>query len=247
VHGYNDWRIWALATAVCSEGDTMVEIGANVGTETVGFRDLVGCSGRVFAFEPLPSNLDALRNLSVLNGWDNVHILPHALGETDARVTFALPPGKHASGVGHLVLGNAVGTTRTIEVQCRTLDSLANQIGTAKAIFCDAEGAETTILRGAREFLARHKSVFVVEASPKLLVRAGSNLCELHQTVQSLGYQAFVVGRFGLRPVADLIQVTTRNWFCVHGSMSDLAWRASFAIARCGLMPCLRGLNPLCK
>jgi hypothetical protein len=45
VHGYNDWRLWAIALATCARGDTIVEIGANVGTETVGFSDIVGPAG----------------------------------------------------------------------------------------------------------------------------------------------------------------------------------------------------------
>ena len=208
---------------------------------------MVSGSGRVFAFEPLPANLEALRNLNVLNRWDNVHILPYALGEKDMRLTFALPPDKHTSGVGYIVRGKNANKAQTIEVQCRPLDSFAVQIGPTKAIFCDAEGAETTILRGASQLLARHKPVLVLEASPKLLVRAGSTLSELHQTVSSFGYRAFVVGRFALKPVTDLAQTNARNWFCVHGSLSNLVGRASFSIAKCGIMPCLRGLNPLCK
>jgi FkbM family methyltransferase len=247
IHGYYEWRNWALAGAVCSSGDTIVEIGANVGTETVGFRDVVGSSGKVFAFEPVPANLEALRTLTLVNGWDNVQIMPWAIGEAEARLAFALPPHKHASGVGHFAASKDAGTAQTIEVQCRRLDSLIDEIGPAAAVFCDAEGAETMILRGGRQYLSRFKPVFVLEASPKHLARAGSSLGELHGTLQSIGYEPFAVGRFGLGPITDLLQPGTSNWFCAHRSMIHLVSRGSSAIARCGLMPCLRGLNPLCR
>lgn len=247
IHGYYEWRNWALAAAVCAPGDCIVEIGANVGTETVGFRDIVGSTGRVVAFEPVPGNLASLRALVLLNRWTNVEIQPCALGETETRLAFALPPHKHASGVGHFVASKDVGTAQTIEVQCRTLDSLIDQLGQATAIFCDAEGAETMILRGGRHYLSRFTPVVVLEASPKHLARAGSSLAELHGTLQSMGYQAFAVGRLGLEPVTDLRQPSTSNWLCVHESMSRLVDRCSSAIARCGLMPCVRGLNPLCR
>ena len=64
---------------------------------------------------------------------------------------------------------------------------------------------------------------------------------------ESLGYEAFAVRRFGLEPITDLTQPGTSNWFCVHRSMRHLVSRCSAAIARCGLMPCVRGLNPLCR
>ena len=247
IHGYYEWRNWAVAVAVCSSGDTIVEIGANVGTETVGFRDIVGSSGRVFAFEPVPDNLETLRALALLNRWENVHILPFALGEAEARLAFALPPHKHASGVGHFMALKDVGSAQTIEVECKRLDSLINEVGGAAAVFCDAEGAETMILRGARRYLSRYKPVVVLEASPKHLTRAGSSLTELHETLRSMGYHAFAVRRFGLKQVTDLMQVSTSNWVCAHESTAGVVERCSSAIARCGLMPCVRGLNPLCR
>lgn len=76
VHGYSDWRNWAIALALCSPGDTIVEVGANVGTETIGFADIVGSLGKVYAFEPLPSNLIALEDIMRLNQLQNVTILP---------------------------------------------------------------------------------------------------------------------------------------------------------------------------
>ena len=74
-----------------------------------------------------------------------------------------------------------------------------------------------------------------------------TSLTELHETLRSMGYHAFAVRRFGLTQVTDLMQVGTSNWVCAHESMAGLVERCSSAIARCGLMPCVRGLNPLCR
>jgi len=247
VHGYYEWRHWAVATAVCSSGDTIIEIGANVGTETVGFRDIVGQPGCVFAFEPVPANVEALRQLAALNEWENVEILPYALGDRETRLKFALPPNKHASGVGHVLTNNATATGNTIVVECRPLDTLADHLGAARAIFCDAEGAETMILRGAQHYLDRHQPVVVLEASPKLLRRAGSSREELYQVLQSLGYEIHGVARLGLRPIRHPDQAGAGNWFCVPDAHRGLARKCSAAIARCGLTPCVRGLNPICR
>lgn len=55
--GQYDWRNIAAMSALVKPGDTIVEVGSNVGTETVSFRDLVGANGSVHAFEPAPANL----------------------------------------------------------------------------------------------------------------------------------------------------------------------------------------------
>jgi FkbM family methyltransferase len=247
IHGYYEWRHWAIAAAVCAPGDTIVEIGANVGTETVGFRDIVGDAGRVFAFEPVPANVAALRGLGLLNGWSNLEVKPYALGDSESRQTFALPPHRHASGVGHIVHGPADAAARTIEVLVRPLDALSDEIGRAAAVFCDAEGAEPMILRGGREYLTRYRPAVVLEASPKHLARAGASLAVLHELLAAMGYRAFAVRRFGVEPVTAFDAAATSNWFCVPAAAGGLVARASSAIARCGLMPCVRGLNPLCR
>lgn len=85
------------ASAVCSEGDTIVEIGAHVGTETVAFNAIVGHSGRVYAIEPLYSN--ALEQRLRRNAIRNVTVLPYAIDETRGLRSFALPPPEN-TGAG---------------------------------------------------------------------------------------------------------------------------------------------------
>ena len=247
VHGYYEWRNWALASALCSVGDTIIEIGANVGTETVGFRDIVGAHGKVFAFEPAPMNLAVLKQLASLNYWNNVHIMPMALGDREGTVSFTLPPDKHSSGVGYVAETTAGLSSRSIGVQCSRLDALAGRVGAAKMIFCDTEGAETGVLRGANSYIQRHRPAIVLEASPKLLLRAGSSLAELFDTILGSGYRAFAIGRLGLAPIANVTSRKAGNWLCLHGAEPSMLKECSRAILRCALLPCIRGLNPLCR
>ena len=102
VYGFNFWRAWAVTLAVCSRGDTIIEIGANIGTETVGFVDIVGNAGKVYAFEPLPSNYQALKNLVDLNQYPNLEIFPFAVGDRDENLYFKKPRAAHSSGTGYL-------------------------------------------------------------------------------------------------------------------------------------------------
>lgn len=51
-HGFYDWRNIAVCSAVCGAGSSIIEVGGNVGTETVCFADIVGREGHVVALEP---------------------------------------------------------------------------------------------------------------------------------------------------------------------------------------------------
>ena len=244
IHGYYEWRNWAVALALCREGDTLIEIGANVGTETVGFRDIVGPQGKVVAIEPFPSNLSTLRRLVALNEWTNVEILALALSDRPGVVSFMPPPDNHATGVGHIVSRRDAGS---IEVECASLDSLAARIGPARVIFCDTEGAEVMVLKGSQSYLRKHQPAIVLEASPKLLTRAGSSLGDLRDLLREAGYQPFAIGRFGLSQVGDPAAKNAGNWLCLPVAQTGLMQRCARMIRTCALLPCLRGVNPLCR
>src|SRR3954452_14535819 len=63
VSACGEWRNWAVALALCGPGDLIVEVGADVGTESVGHPACVGAVGSATACEPSPSNLDALASV----------------------------------------------------------------------------------------------------------------------------------------------------------------------------------------
>ena len=63
-----------------------VDVGANVGVLTFLAASIVGNTGRVIAVEPNPDNLQLLYRGIVLNGFNNVKVLPHAASH--ARTVF---------------------------------------------------------------------------------------------------------------------------------------------------------------
>jgi FkbM family methyltransferase len=203
-----------VALVLARSSGTVVEIGANEGTETVGYSDIVGPNGRVIAFEPLPANQRALaRNVELLR-YANVHILPYALGETSGTMRFAAPPEGASSGIGHL-LGpeerrsgavtyyGGVIPSQVIDVTCRTLDSFGEELADASLVAADIEGAELAMLRGGEEFLRRASPAIVVEASPTHQERAGADLGLLHAELRKLDYVVFEIGRLGIREVTE--------------------------------------------
>jgi FkbM family methyltransferase len=251
VHGYYEWRSWAIALALCSPGDTIIEIGANIGTETIGFRDIVGAAGKVFAFEPLPSNFEALQETLRLNKCEIVTALSFALGRDAGTVRFVVPDKKGASGIGHVASAGDSILTDAIEVNCQKLDALADQVGTARIIFIDTEGAETSVIDGARHYISLHQPALVMEASAQLLARAGSSLEELHEKVKKFNYEVFIVSRFGLIPVGNVQQLIVArgpaNWLCLPTDQVKKISRIRRFLVACGLLPCIPGLNPLSK
>lgn len=244
ISGFNDWRNVAIARALCCPGDTIIEIGANVGTETIGFREVVGLEGRVVAFEPLPSNLTRLHNIIEQNQWNNVSVYPLAL-DCQIRVAHFLVPPDQNSGVGHLNYATADPPANAVQTKCVTLDSLEPEIGGARLICSDTEGAETAVFEGARAYLLRHRPAIIVEASPKALNQAGSSLSELLSTFSAADYSAFTIGRLKTSPGVNLHQSRTCNWLCLHRTQIACARRCSQLIFWGAVLPFFCGFQPL--
>jgi len=257
VTGFYEWRTLAMVRAFAPRGGTVVEVGANVGTETVGLADLVGPSGCVHAFEPLSRNAQLLSLNSERFHWTNVEIHRLALSDKAGTLQFTIP-AETSSGTGHLLRDASrhpaselphddMPTYEAVDVA--TLDDVAERFERLDFLACDTEGEEVRVLGGARRTLERWAPPMVLEASPKLLVRAGSSLQELLSTLESMEYKAYAVARFGLTPVTTttVAQAThATNWLCLpssHASKGRL--RALRSIVHCGWAPRVWRMNPL--
>jgi FkbM family methyltransferase len=243
VHGYHEWRLLAIAIALCGPGDTIMEVGANVGTETVCFADIVGRAGKVLAFEPLPALRAKLDEAIERNGYKNLVVLPFAVGSECGEVEFTLPPFEN-SGLGFVVREGATVQGERVKVELRTLDSMREELGPVRLIVADIEGSEHAMLRGGRGYIGEHRPALVLEAHAKNASQLGTTLRAVHDELRSLGYEVHTITRLGLVP-PDLGSDKLMTWFCVHESRREDVARVRGAFLRCGLLPLVRGLNPL--
>lgn len=132
-------------------GATVLDVGAHVGYYTVLAAVLAAESGRVHAFEPNPRNADFLRRHVRINALANVRVEQAGVSDRAGTARFGFGTG---SGTGHLAEGGA------IEVRTIRLDDHCAEHGLAPtAVKIDVEGAEVSVLAGARETLERHRPV----------------------------------------------------------------------------------------
>ncbi|MBI2542897.1 MAG: FkbM family methyltransferase [Candidatus Aenigmarchaeota archaeon] len=245
-HGYNEWRNLAVAVALCSPGDTIVEIGAHIGTETVGFSDILGAEGKVYAFEPLPSNLNSLKETFDNSQYNNVMISPLALGEKSGKVKFVVPLNE-STGLAH-IMADGEQPFQTIETDCITLDSITDSIKDAKVIFIDAEGSDLNILLGGKNYINKYMPSIVLECYPAFLARAGFTVHDLYTTIRSLNYHVFEISSLGLARIKSTHDYTkVKNWFCVHSSKISDTKAVNKYLIMCGILPCIPGINPMSK
>ncbi len=131
VYEVADWRF--------SENGKVVDIGANIGSFSI-FAASRGDT--VYAIEPEPHNLQALKNNIELNNMqDKVFILPYAIGDKKGTVTIS------DEGGGSTIKDGKPGT----QVELMSFNSMFDlyNIDEVDVLKIDVEGAETEIILGA--------------------------------------------------------------------------------------------------
>jgi FkbM family methyltransferase len=173
------------------------DCGANVGFFSLILANLVGPSGRVFAFEPSPESLGCLRLLPGLNGFPHLAVIPEAVWERTETLRFAqTEPG--SSSVTDRVEG-AYGTPAPehgIAVPAVALDDFVYGRGNPPPQFIkvDVEGSEGKVLAGARRLLAEHRPDLLLEIHGEPGREVWSLLRELNYVSKDLDTGAVPAG-----------------------------------------------------
>ena len=165
-HGYwlGSYEIGKRALFVRSipAGTVVYDLGANVGYYTLQASVLAGPQGKVFAFEPLPRNLEYLRRHLALNRIENAVVIDAAVADRSGTVRFE----EDAS-----TSKGRIGAQGGLEVRAIALDDWIDQgkLPPPNLLKIDIEGAELQALQGARKALSRtHPTIFLSTHSGKV-------------------------------------------------------------------------------
>lgn len=181
-------EIVELIETYLPQGGTFVDIGANIGFHSLFAADVVGDSGKVFSFEPLPRLQEQMKKSIVANGFKNIVVEPVALGFTSGTARLSLVDENiGASSLQDVAEDRAVSAV--VEVPVSPLDSYGDRFSRLDLIKIDIEGSELEALKGGEAILHRFRPIIILEFSPHVYEkdRAGKSL-ELYSYLTGLGY-----------------------------------------------------------
>jgi FkbM family methyltransferase len=142
-------------------GDTVIEVGANIGSHTVGLAKRVGPQGRVIAFEPQRACFSLLQSQIALNELSNILAFNWGVGEKTAtfyarRIDYAKP-----GNFGGVTLADAPSPQHEAVAVIR-LDDHYRDIK-VHLMKIDVEGMEGQVIDGARELIMKSRPRLYVE------------------------------------------------------------------------------------
>lgn len=189
-------------------GDTVLDIGANIGYWSTAMSAQVGANGRVLAFEPNPLTVRYLKQNLDINGCKNVTV--YECGLSNCVEDGKLYLSETHSGDDRIC--DVPNTDRkSIGVSIRTLDSMRGDFDANRISFIkiDVQGLEVMVLEGAKNLLKGISPMILIEYSP-LGAEAGIEQERLNSLIGSLGFTPYALPSVeqmskGLFPLVNFI------------------------------------------
>lgn len=157
------------------EGDAVIDCGAFIGDQTIGYAKKVGANGKVIAFEPNPIAFECLEyNLELFK---NVELRNEGLSDSNGKINLVEVPTN---------AGMTFAEKSKKGIKCVTIDSL--KLEKLDFIKIDAEGFEHNILKGAEKTIKKFKPKMVIEINNFALLRNGTSNNDVYIYLNELGY-----------------------------------------------------------
>ena len=176
IHGAHDFKIFKDNVKV---GDTVVDLGANIGYFTLILAKLVGPAGHVFAFEPDPRNLVLLKKNVEYNNYKNVTIIPKAVSNVNDKCTLYV--GQKSFGQNTIYKPEKRKNQKFLVIESETIRlddffKMNNLLDKISFMKMDIEGAEFLALDGMKEILKLNQNIKIfTEVDPHYLEDAGTS------------------------------------------------------------------------
>jgi FkbM family methyltransferase len=159
----------------------IIECGSHHGMTTILLSKWAK-NGTIYAFEPVPGNVDILRKNIDLNDCTNVIVIGKVVGSSDGVVKI-----KNQSN-------SAVRSDRStgLAVQCISVDQFCSEaLIRPDIIKIDVEGFEIDVLKGARDVLAQHPGIFI-EIHSEILSRYGQTVSNVWEHIDRTAYDIWI-------------------------------------------------------
>jgi len=235
--GADQWVVDTMDSQV-KPGDTVIDVGANIGYYTRLLSRLVGPNGTVFAFEPDPTNFSVLEKNTADLG--NVTIVNKAVSDDTGTGTLSLSK----SNLGDHRLYPAGQGRESVEVEITTLDDYflgdGNTLPPIDFIKVDAQGAEGAVLHGARHLMAASPNLkMLIEYAPKMMKEYGITATEMIHALKAAGLSLTTI-RDGGEGISHLMTEYSDD----SDKFTDVLFSRNETVALPTLYPALENLVP---
>jgi FkbM family methyltransferase len=165
------------------QGDTVIDVGANIGYFSLLCSVLVGEEGKVYSFEPHPLIYKYLVANVSLNDATNITTFNFSIGNETTEINLIQETHKD----DHSYVSKNISD---MKVKMKRLDDMEINTDTVSLLKIDVEGFEKFVIEGATDILAKTQCVFF-EASNLLFKRYGYDVFDLCCVLKDMRFDVY--------------------------------------------------------
>ena len=205
----------SILQKLLNKGDVFVDVGANIGFLSLVASAKVGHSGRVYAFEPVPSTFEILKTNKQINNFEQLCLNQFALGNKNENLKIFNEKNNRggASIINHT-------QSQGITISVKKLDDL-NIKEKINVIKIDVEGFEFEVLKGAEKTIKKDKPNLIIEHCVEINNSANEN--EIYNWIKDLGYYKIYKLKFGKERQSELVEIISINDLPQHDNIFCIA------------------------
>ncbi len=193
LYGIYEPNILDTIAKYLKQGDTFIDIGANIGQHSMFAASVVGNLGKVYSFEPIPRIYNQLLDSVHLNNFDNIiKVYNIALGEKDDEKTLHIS----SKNVGGSSFVETRGSDEKIQVKITKGDNILLQLKNIDFIKMDVEGYEYEALSGIQGTLKLYRPIIVMEFNGESYIRNGNQGKKIVSLLNNLEYSLYDIGDY---------------------------------------------------
>ncbi|MDD1428134.1 FkbM family methyltransferase [Dolichospermum sp. ST_sed9] len=178
-----DSEDYEFISSFLKEGDTYIDIGANIGITLIPAAKCIGDSGKAIAFEPHPKIYSYLRENVDLNNLSGLEIHNCAVGNSEGYIYFTDKFTDEKNSVSNT-------SENSIKVPIISLDNALKQINNISLLKLDVEGYEKYVLESAQKTLEKVNCIYF-EVCPENYENFGYQTSDVLTLLKEYNFKLF--------------------------------------------------------
>lgn len=179
-----------IAYSLIENGQTIIDIGANLGWFAISFAKRFPFS-LIYAFEPIPATHAVLMKNIKRNSIENCTVFNYGLSNSEEdRIFYYFKGGSAIASIENLIDHK---TATQVKCKMKTLDQMATdlRLNSIDFIKCDVEGSELFVLQGAKTVLEDFKPIIFIEICEEWCQKCGYESNDIINLLKQYGYSFF--------------------------------------------------------
>lgn len=219
--GTYETEISKLIRTSLKPGYVALDIGANIGLQSIRMSQCCGDDGKVYAFEPLTYIREKFSKNVALNHCSNVTLLPFALSDKNDSAEVKINESIWNQGTFNLNQPDSGNTAQQITIKIADQIPEIENLNKLHLIKIDVEGFEYHVLRGLKQTLQKHKPRIIFEYDSNYWLKMGQQITDCYHFLTGLDYVLYQITQVGCELIKNVAAITDGNLFCIPAPVNE--------------------------